>query len=117
MVLIQGDAVGFMPKGEESADYLKVSEGGGEVEGGVGEANGEGIGEANGGNGRVIGVLEKGRVRFENATEEGGIGGVNCSAEPQRGVNPGGFVSCWFGGRWGMELELLGWVAGTVFCD
>lgn len=78
---VEGDAGGFVAEGEEERGYGEGGEGGGEVEGGVGEA---------GGGGGEVGVLEEVRVRGEDAPDDGEGVRVDCSAETEGWIDPGG---------------------------
>lgn len=80
---VEGDAGGFVAEGEEEQGYGEGGEGGGEVEGGVREA---------GGGGGEVGVLEEVGVGCEDALDEGEGVGVDCPAEAEGRVDPGGSV-------------------------
>jgi hypothetical protein len=62
---------------EQDFDDGEEAEGGGEVERGVGEAGGRGV--------RVV---EEMGVGMEDAGYKEGVGGVDCAAEAEGGVDP-----------------------------
>ncbi len=66
-----------MVQGEQHFDDGDEAEGGGEVEIGVREAGGRGVG-----------VVQEVRVRVQDAGYEEGVGGVDCAADAEGGVDP-----------------------------
>ncbi len=77
VIFIEADARALVAELEQQGDDGEMSQCAGQVQRRVGEAERG-----------VVGVVEERGVRFEDAVAEEGVGGVDCAAEAEGGVDP-----------------------------